>query len=205
MSNEPEVIVDPINEEEEVETLPEAPPAAPTVEKPVETPEARAARLLRMTNQQRKRVGLPPVGESQPVAPQPAATIPGMDAMEVANLSVVFNGLDTSQRAKLIKEVKANGKEVNSATLEEAKKSEDYLLWNSSYEAKVAKEKAPTPETKMPGEGKPKSEMEILDEGRGTFEDFINPSPDKTKVLEKTGLWKHPQARSKNDTIRLSN
>lgn len=65
----------------------------------------------------------------------------GMDAEEVANLSVAFNGLDEVQRIRLIREVKASGQEVNSKTLGEVRKSEDYLFWDKSYTAKVATEK----------------------------------------------------------------
>lgn len=128
--------------------------------------------------------------------PSPAPAQPSMDAMEVANLSVVFNGLDTSQRAKLIKEVKANGKEVTSQTLEEAKKSEDYLLWNSSYETKVAKEKAPTPSTVQLESEKKKTWQEKLNDPTTSQEE-------QEKILIEHGLMRAPNVRKTQ--IKLSN
>ena len=107
-------------------------------------------------------------------------------------------GLDQKEVGEL--KVRANALGV---PLSEARENEDFKLWQMSYQDKVAKEKAPVPSTTQPGEGRPRTEAEILDENRGTFEDFISESPEKTKVLEKSGLWKDPQRRK--DTIPLSN
>lgn len=63
MENESEVIVDPNNEEVVEEEIVEEAPQEEKVEKPVESPEDKAARLLRQTNQARKKLNLPPVGE----------------------------------------------------------------------------------------------------------------------------------------------
>lgn len=185
MENELEVIVDPINEEEAVEETPEqeTPAEEVPVERPAETPEAKVARLRRQLKQAEKRAGI----VEKPVVIPPQAVI---DAEEVANLSVVFNGLDTAQRAKLIKEVRSNGLEVNSKTLEEARRSEDYLLWDSAYQTKVAKEKAPAPTTTQP-------ESEIKRTWKEIVNDPSTPLEEREKILIDKGLMKAPNRREK--------
>lgn len=139
MSNEPEVIVDPINEEEIVET-PETPPVVQP-EKPVESPEDRAARLLRQTNQARKKLNLPPVGEVRP-----ESNI-NNDPQLSDELKLIARGLSDEEieQAKVI--AKGTGK-----TLQEAIKEPLFLIYQGDLKEKERRGKAKLGASKGSGE-----------------------------------------------------
>lgn len=141
MPNEEEVIVDPNNEPEKVET-PENPPEVQP-EKPAETPEDRASRLLRQTNQARKKLGLPPVGEVKPEAQNNQPNDPQLSE----ELKLIARGLSDEEieQAKVI----ARGKGVS---LAEATKDPLFLIYQGDLAEKERKEKARLGASKGSGE-----------------------------------------------------
>lgn len=139
MSNDTEEIVDPINEEE-VET-PEVTPE-PQQEKSVESPEARASRLLRQTNQARGKLGLPPVGEVKPEVDNKTN-----DPQLSDELKLIARGLSDEEieQAKVV--AKGMGK-----TLQEAIKEPLFLTYQADLKEKERKEKAKLGASKGSGE-----------------------------------------------------
>lgn len=79
-------------------------------EKPVETPEAKAARLLRQTNQARKKLGLEPLGEAKPEKKSKKSD--SLDYGEKAFL--IANGIKETEEMELVQEVmKSTGKSLD--------------------------------------------------------------------------------------------
>ncbi len=128
MTNEEEVIVDPNNEQENVETQ-ETPPENQQ-QKPVESPEDRASRLLRQTNQARKKLGLSPVGEVKP-------EINNNDPLIQDELKLIARGLSDEEieQAKVI----AKGKGVS---LQEAVKEPLFVIFQEDLKEKQKRESA---------------------------------------------------------------
>jgi len=67
-----------------------------------------------------------------------------VDIEAIASQLSAVQGLDATERGRLIKEAKIQG-----ISLEEARKSEDFKFWRSAYRAKIEKNKAPKPSTKQ--------------------------------------------------------
>lgn len=120
------------------------------------------------------------------------------DVDAILEVQRATSGLDPREVGEL--KVRANAMGIS---LTEARENEDFKLWQSSYKEKVDKEKAPIPSTTQSGDGKERTDLEILDSNRGTYDDFMNPDPKKEEVLKKSGLWKDPQKRK--EVIPLSN
>jgi hypothetical protein len=106
---------------------------------------------------------------------------PRVDPIEIAELSFAFEGLDSRERERLVKETKAQGLEINSKNLSDMRKNEDFAIWQSAYKEKVDKEKAPPPSTKQTGGSKkkfselsPEEKTEYL-QGLGALKKFPEP------------------------------
>jgi len=67
-----------------------------------------------------------------------------VDLDDLADKLSALQGLDSSERARLLRE-----RNIQGASLEEARKSEDYKLWRSAYRAKIEKEKTAKPSTRQ--------------------------------------------------------
>jgi hypothetical protein len=68
----------------------------------------------------------------------------GVDLEDLAERLSALQGLDSAERARLLKEADIQG-----SSLGEARKSEDFKFWRSSYRAKVKKGKTLEPSTKQ--------------------------------------------------------
>ncbi len=158
MTNESEVIVDPNNEQETVET-PENPPEVQP-EKPVESQEDRAARLLRQTNQARRKLGLPPVEEVKPQIKQETN-----DPQLSDELKLIARGLSDEEieQAKII----AKGRGV---ALTEAIKDPLFTIYQGDLKDKKRKEDAKLGASK--GSGETQEEITGLESG-STKEEHI--------------------------------
>jgi len=67
-----------------------------------------------------------------------------VDLDELADRLSALQGLDSIERARLLRESKLQG-----TPLEEARKSEDFKLWRSAYRAKIEQEKTAKPSTRQ--------------------------------------------------------
>jgi hypothetical protein len=76
--------------------------------------------------------------------PQPVSNSPKDEYEKIAEATAAFDGLDASERSKLIRESKMMGKD-----LLETRKSEDFNLWKKAYREKVELENTPLPSTKQ--------------------------------------------------------
>ena len=78
-----------------------------------------------------------------------------------------FEGLDAKERAILLKESK-----VNNLSLKEARKSEDFLLWQKGHKEKVAQEKTISPSTKQHiDKSSPEARLESFTKGEMSKEE----------------------------------
>jgi hypothetical protein len=92
---------------------------------------------------------------------------------EIAEITSALQGLDELERDRLIKEAKLGG-----ISLSEAKKSEDYKLWQKGYKGKVVS-KTPAPSTKQGTQSR----------GGTLTEQLANATPaERNKLLIKAGL-----------------
>ena len=87
-----------------------------------------------------------------------------------------FEGLDVKERAILLKEAKTNN-----LSMKEARKSDDFLLWQKAYKEKVAQDKALSPSTKQTiNKDTPEAKLDSFKKGDMSDED-------REKFLEDMG------------------
>lgn len=98
-----------------------------------------------------------------------------LDVGDYIDISASLDGLDQKEKEKLAYEHKMTGK-----PLSELRKDEDYLLWQSAYQAKKEKENALKPSSKQDEVDKPKSATQKLNEAKTQEE--------TGKVLDEMGL-----------------
>jgi len=72
------------------------------------------------------------------------SSAPTEDLTELAGKMRALSGLDALESERVIRESKLQG-----ASLSEARKSQDFKFWRSSYRAKLEKDKSPKPSTKQ--------------------------------------------------------
>jgi hypothetical protein len=115
---------------------------------------------------------------------QPSAAKPVLDVEDYIDISASLEGLDQREKEKLAREHKLTGK-----PLSEIRKDEDFLLWQTAYQAKAEKERLTLrPSGTQSDSEKPRSFVEKL-AGASLAE--------KEKLLTEAGLYKQPRARSK--------
>jgi len=86
--------------------------------------------------------------------PQPVSNASKDEYEKIAEATAAFDGLDASERSKLIRDSKFMGKD-----LLETRKSEDFNLWKKAYRGKVELENVPLPSTKQSESQKALEEM----------------------------------------------
>jgi len=113
------------------------------------------------------------------------------DIEELVEVTSVLEGLDASEKKRLIQESR-----LKNASLKEAKEDEDFVLWQKSHREKVAQEQSEIdPSSRQPDKEKEKSFEEQLESA--TLEE-------KEKLLSEKGLWKPPKRRPESERIKLS-
>ncbi len=109
---------------------------------------------------------------------------------KIAEVGMAFDGLDAKERSRLIEEAKLKGLSVS-----EARKDEDFVIWQKAYREKVAKNKMPEPSTKqLEDTSSPKAKIERFKSGKmsdketeeflrdiGAIRDFRKPSAPQAK------------------------
>ncbi len=118
--------------------------------------------------------------------PAPVEKPAVLNVEDYIDISASLEGLDQRQKEKLAQEHKLTGK-----PLSEIRKSEDFLLWNTGYQAKVEKEQALNPSTRQPEVKQEKTFEEIIEETKGANPFKI--TPEREKLMEDAGLWKSPK------------
>lgn len=112
-----------------------------------------------------------------------------LDVEDYIDISASLEGLDQREKEYLAKQHKLTGQAIG-----EIRKSEDFGLWQSAYQAKVEKEKAAKPSTRQTETDTPKSFEEKL----------ASASPqEKEKLLTEAGLWQDPRKSQRLDRIDL--
>ena len=97
----------------------------------------------------------------------------GVDPFEIAEVTSALQGLDELERDRLIKEAR-----MSNTSLSDAKKSEDYKLWQKGYKGKVVS-KTPAPSTKQGTRSR----------GGSLDEQLSNANPkEQEQILIKAGL-----------------
>ena len=88
----------------------------------------------------------------------------GLDPEEVVKTMATFEGLDNAERLRLIQESKIKG-----ISLDDARKDEDFGLWQQAHKKKVEKEKVIPPSTKQGSDTtSPKARVERFRSGQMT-------------------------------------
>ena len=126
------------------------------------------------------------------------AKMPISDIDAILEVQSSTKDLDTEEIAELKLRATALG-----ISLTDARKNENYLVWQTGYREKVAKENAAKPSTTQPGEEKPKTLADELKSASapGIRED-VRKLKEKEEILAKAGLWKSPSKRA--DEFKLS-
>lgn len=108
-----------------------------------------------------------------------------LNVEDYIDISASLEGLDKREKEKLASEHKLTGK-----SLTEIRSSEDFILWQTAYREKVAKEKALNPSTRQTEAEKPKALEDKFEELKGGSHFRI--TPEAEELMEKEGLWKNP-------------
>jgi hypothetical protein len=112
---------------------------------------------------------------------------PSLDVEDYIDISASLEGLDQREKEKLARDHKLTGKPIK-----ELRNDEDFVLWQTAYKAKLAKELSLKPSTQQGEVEKPKTLTERL---RGAS------LADKEKILAEAGLVKQPRPRSDRTPI----
>lgn len=105
-----------------------------------------------------------------------------LDVSDYIDISASLEGLDQREKSYLAEQHKLTGK-----PLTDIRKSEDFQFWDSSYKAKVEKERSLMPSTKQSESAK---EMSLTERLRGSSLE------EKEKVLTEMGLYKQVRPRA---------
>ena len=102
-----------------------------------------------------------------------------LDPEDMVRTLATFEGLDNAERTRLIQESK-----LKDVSLEDARKDEDFVLWQQAHKKKVEKEKVTSPSTKQGIDvTSPKARVERFKGGQMTTEE-------EEKFLVETGIMK---------------
>lgn len=96
-----------------------------------------------------------------------------LEVEKIVEVTSALEGLDVKEKARLIIESKQKG-----TSLGETRRDEDFVLWQTAYKEKVAKNNAPLPSTKQTTKGQEPTLDEVLKDG--TLEE-------KEKALKELG------------------
>ena len=103
-----------------------------------------------------------------------------IDPAETARIMVALGGLDSAEQNRLIQEAKL--KEIS---LEDARKDEDFVLWQTAHKEKVEKDKGLTPSTKQQSGGSTTSKARTE-----KFKAGLMTEKEETEFLEDAGVLK---------------
>ena len=120
---------------------------------------------------------------------------PKSDVDAIVEVQQATNGLDPIEIGEL-----KNRATMNDISLLEARKDDNFVLWQTAYRTKVEKEKALNPSTRQEVTERPKTLTQKLAEA-GTKPNWLE---EKEKLLIEAGLWKNPRRRAEKDRIPLS-
>jgi len=186
------------------EETPETPVATESNEAPVETPEPK----VELTDEkplvetetpkektdeekysERERASYARMKKAEEEAKQAKADLaqshkPISEVDKILEVQYATKDLDPSE----IEELKVRA-DANKISLSDARKNENFLLWQKAYQDKVGKEAVPPPSTNQTVSEQPKSVTERLQEAK-TIEE-------KEAILTASGLYKNPNPRSK--------
>lgn len=110
-----------------------------------------------------------------------------MSSDEISTALAAFEGLDSSERARLIQEAKLKG-----VSLEEARKDEDFGLWQQAHKKRVEKDNPPSTSTKQAADSTSvKGRVEKFKSGQMT-------EKEEDEFLMETGIWIDRQPISRN-------
>lgn len=153
-------------------------------EKPVETPKEEETVVLKKSDYvklNRKAIAY----ESNKYKP---IDIKSLDVEDYIDISASLEGLDQKEKEFLAREHKQSGKPLN-----EIRKDEDFLLWQSAYRQKVEKERLTL---------KPSSTQVESDKPRTLKEKLQGASiEEKEKLLTEAGYYKSPRPKSDRQNI----
>jgi hypothetical protein len=101
---------------------------------------------------------------------------------EIAQILSAFDGLDAQEKSRLIQEAK-----LKNVSLEDAKKDEDFVLWQTARRQKVEEEKKAIPPSTKQGEdfSSPQAKIKRFKAGEMTPEE-------QEDFLVETGVYKRP-------------
>lgn len=111
-----------------------------------------------------------------------------LDVEDYIDISASLEGLDQKEKEKLAREHKLTGR-----PLSEIKSSEDFLIWQSGYHAKLERERALKPTGTQPESERKRSAVEQITSAKGL--------KDQEELLRKYGLYKEVRPRSDRSTI----
>jgi len=125
------------------------------------------------------------------------ARVPISDIDAILEVQSSTRDLDAQEIGELKLRATALG-----ASLTEARKDPNYLIWQTGYREKVAKENAAKPSTLQPEVTRPKTlEDELREVNKLPIMESIEK---KAEILEREGRWKNPRRRPISERIRLS-
>lgn len=116
------------------------------------------------------------------------ASTKSLDVEDYIDISASLEGLDQREKSYLAEQHKLTGK-----PLTEIRQNEDFQLWQSAYQAKVAKEKALKPSGTQEDSGKPLTVAERLARTTDMAE--------KEKILTEAGYYKSPRPKGDRSSI----
>ncbi|MHA1304782.1 MAG: hypothetical protein ACTSPI_13880 [Candidatus Heimdallarchaeaceae archaeon] len=125
-------------------------------------------------------------------------TKPKSDVDAIIEVQRATDGLDPTEIAEL-----KNRSTILGVSLSEARKDENFVLWQNAYRAKVEKEKALNPSTRQEVTEKPKTFIDKLGEA-DKHSNWRTRISEKEKLLTEKGLWKNPRIRKDSERNPLS-
>lgn len=126
---------------------------------------------------------------------RPVESTKSLEVDDFINISASLEGLNQAEKSYLAEQHKLTGK-----PLSEIRNSENFLLWQSGYHAKVEKERALKPNSAQPDGDAPRTlSGEISRLNNGT--NFKANLEQQEKLLQEAGLYKAPKVNPHRTSI----